>query len=266
MSNNEENIVVNLKSDEEHETVRNLSSEEKRKVKYVKGKLIKELGIEIEAENKRIEEQQKAEAQKQANNADSQTAIKKEDLQQIIQKEQEIKQKENDSIVQSATERYSSFLKQYANKEDNTLENLATYGKYDSELDFKLNSNIKKVRFPMRKQTKIAVSLLFAFLMVAAGVFLGFWLYEPPAEIVLTQINLSQPTKNNYYIVDNVFVGDTINYSHIFMNCEYSDGSTSKLELTNSEITKEVTTTGKVENQEFIQSSIMRNMIDSCTI
>lgn len=254
MSNNDEHIVVNLKSEDEHESVRNLSSAEKRKVNNVKEKLIKELGMEIAAENERIEAiEQQAKAEKQNNETGVQT-IKKEGLQEIIQKEQEIRKKENESIVQSATERYSSFLKQYANKDDNTLENLATYGKYDSELDFKLNNNVKKVRFPMRKQAKIALSCIFALVIIATGVFLGFWLYEPPAEVVLTNIMLSQPTKNNYYVVDNVYVGDTINYSFIYMNCEYSDGSTSQLELTNSEITKEVTTAGKLEDNVFISS------------
>ena len=35
MSNNDEHIVVNLKSEDEHESVRNLSSAEKRKVNNV---------------------------------------------------------------------------------------------------------------------------------------------------------------------------------------------------------------------------------------
>ena len=62
MKKNEE-IVVNLKTEEEHESVRNLSDADKKNVDRIKEKLRAELGIEILKEMERQEQLEKAKEQ-----------------------------------------------------------------------------------------------------------------------------------------------------------------------------------------------------------
>ncbi len=265
----DEKIVVNLKTEEEDESVQNLSQEEKDKVGKIKEKLREELGIEIQKEIERLE---KLELEKQAKEKASQNVPepvvekpvetkeklveteeqkKAEQIKKIVQKEQDLKVKQEADVERTSQQKYSSFLKQYSKKDD-TVENLVTYGKYDSELDFRINRNIKKVRFPMPKHIKILLSCIVFLVVVLASVSLAIVLYDAPQEIILTKISLTQPTSSSYYLVNNVYVGDSVNYSNIYINCEYSDGSTKQVALASNMVDTSAATI--ISNGVFIES------------
>lgn len=324
MKNNEE-IIVNLKTEEEHESVRNLSDADKKNVDKIKEKLRAELGIEILKEMERQEQLEKAkEEQKQAAQVkqpsqQEQSSVEKPKVERVnlseIRAEKEhiapqqaqqqpkatvkpasskqasqvvtadkpvnedknftsekleervnssktkstevIKQPANNtqkrysiSAEQLAKQRYSQFMEQYSKKEE--IVDVATVGKYDSELDFQLNRKIKKVRFPLPKYAKILLCCLVVLVLAASGVGLATYFYEAPPEILLTKVTMSQPQSDNYYIVNNVFVGDKLNCSNIYLNCEYSDGSTQEVALTRDMI--KVATTKVNSNDIFTEA------------
>lgn len=344
MKKNEE-IVVNLKTEEEHESVRNLSDADKKNVDRIKEKLRAELGIEILKEMERQEQLEKAKeqqsqqasqpAQHQQSQAREQTAesttakpkvervnlaeikaekehIVPQQKQQVTQPAQHkptqpqqpkasvkpassqqasqvvtgakpvnedknftpeklnervnssktkstevIKQPANNtqkrysiSAEQLAKKRYSQFMEQYSKKEE--IVDVASVGKYDSELDFQLNRKIKKVRFPLPKYAKILLCCLAVLILAASGFGIAKYLYKEPPEILLTKVTMSQPISNDYYVVNNVYVGDKLNCSNIYLNCEYSDGSVQEVALTRDMI--KVATTKVNSNDIFTEA------------
>lgn len=230
MGKNEE-IIVDLNS-QDNDSSRNLSDAEKKKVDKIKEKLKAELGLEI---LKELERQ----------------GLKPEDEpEQQEDKTKEIDKKTIEDPVKKAQERYSRFMKQYSNTDE--VVDVSSAGKYDSDLDFQLNRKIKKVRFPLTKYSKILLSCLAVILVASLAIALPLALKQEAPEILLTKITLSQPKSGSYYLVNNVYVGDTLNCDNIYLNCTYSDGSNQEIELTRDMIN--VATTKINSNDTFIES------------
>lgn len=226
----DEEIIVDFNS-KENDSARNLSDAEKQKVENIKEKLKAELGLEI---LKELERQ----------------GLKPEEETQPKTQAEQIEEKPKEDPVKKAQERYAKFMQQYSNSDE--VVDVSSAGKYDSDLDFQLNQKIKKVRFPMPKPLKILVCCLA--LILVAGLSIGLLLYfkEDAPQILLTNVTLSQPKNGSYYLVNNVYVGDTLNCDSIYLNCEYSDGSYKEVELNRDMIN--VATTKINSSDVFIES------------
>ena len=151
---------------------------------------------------------------------------------------------------------YDAFMKQFGKKSDKT-ESASVLGKYDSDLDFRLNRKIRKVHLPLLKKTKIIISAVAGAFVVVFATLLGVLLYKPTAPVVLSSIALSQPvveetvgTKVNkyYYVYDN-HVGETLSYDNVYINCEYSNGSKTKVSVDSAMAT--VISSNMVKNGKF---------------
>lgn len=130
------------------------------------------------------------------------------------------------------SQKYQDFLERYEVKVREIVEK--PVAKYNSELDFRLNQRIKKVRFPKTKTQKllIAVAIFMSVIAVALGLIFGLKDNTPP--VVLSNISLSQPMSDNIYQVTGVYVGDELSCKNIDLICEYSDGTTQKKAITNN--------------------------------
>ena len=259
---NDEKIVLNLEQDNE-ETIKNLPKEKQEKVKKVEDKLREALGVEIEKELARqealeepepepvVEEEPEEKSEKEKLSERMSQSL--EEAKKVVPKPEPPKPEPPKPSPESEKQRLSRFMEKHTKKEENV--DIGTFGKYDSDLDFRLNQNIKKVRFPMSKQLKILLSCLAVVLLAGIGTFLGIYLYEEPPAIVLTKVALSQER------VTNVYVNDNLNVDYIYLNCEYSDGTTKRLPVSKDMLT--VNTTSAVQydtatgNTKFINSGMV---------
>ena len=223
-----EEIIVDLKSKEENDAVSNLSKEEQDKIKVISDKLREELGIDEEQAKEKREQLQKEQQEKQQEQA----------------QEQESKDDKDN---------YSGFIKKYSKKEE-SAESMSA-GKYDSDLDFKINRKIKRVFLPLPKRTKIILSAVAGVVFIGLVAAVAVALYKPPVPVTLASVAITQPTKitdgKTYYLVRNVNVGDAVSYENIFLDCKYSDGSIKKIPI-NSSMTK-LLTNGAVVAGKFVQ-------------
>lgn len=102
-------------------------------------------------------------------------------------------------------------------------------GEYKKNLDFTINTSVKRFKVkPPKKPFIIAASVL-AFLMVVAGVITYLVLNRPPEPIVLDSIRVSQTTTYQY-------VGEELDLRGVYLTEIYSDGSTNKVQATTSMI------------------------------
>lgn len=164
---------------------------------------------------------------------------------------------DNNSIT--GDEKYQDFLERYETSKSAIKEK--TVAKYNSELDFMLNKKIKKVSFPKTKTQKLIITIIVCVCVLTATLGLIFGLQDRTPPIILSNISISQPIDNNVYQVSDVYVGDKLNYSNIYLICKYSDGSVKHAEIkrnmmtTNSPIFDNNTDTFTASgNVEFIVS------------
>lgn len=246
---NEEKIVVNLEKNDD-ESVNQLPEEEQIKYRKLQKKLREELGLSDDEKSKALIDPVMQDIIEDASH-DKESEEFEKNKQSLEDRINESKQKELGEAVNKAQDKYSAFIKNYSKKDD--LSELTTFGKYDSDLDFRLNRKIKKIRFPMPKKVKILLTCLAAVLLIATGVILPFALYKEPPEILLTKLTCTQPLDSEkvYYLVSNVFVGDSLAYDNIYLNCEYSDGHTEKISLQDTMVTH---VTGNVTDGVFTDS------------
>ncbi len=132
------------------------------------------------------------------------------------------------------TDNYEQFFKQYSRKDD---DDSSSYGKYDSDLDFKLNRKLKKVKLPLQKKYKALIGIMSVVVLICACIGLGLGLYKKPQEILLTNISITQPKLNGTFVVDGKYVNDYISYDNIYIICNYSDGKVKKVLLTKDMVT-----------------------------
>lgn len=148
-------------------------------------------------------------------------------------------------------QKYQDFLDRYEVKPQDIV--AKPIARYNSELDFQINRKIKKVHYPKTKTQKLIITIAICACVVLATLGLVFGLQDHTPPVTLARITLSQPIKNNVYQVGNVYVNDELNYSNIFLICEYSDGSIQKKELTRNMLS---TSSTKFDNQsnKFVES------------
>ena len=132
------------------------------------------------------------------------------------------------------------FFEKYQKKTESTID-ISSYGKYDSDLDFKLNRKIKKIRLPMPKGIKALVASIVMVVLAASVVGIALWLYKPPEKVELTRASIAQN-------VSGVYVGDKLSYDNLYIDCEYSDGSTKRIPISSSMVTS---VDGNVQNGIF---------------
>lgn len=150
---------------------------------------------------------------------------------------------------------YESFMKQFGKKTEK--ETVSSSGKYDSDLDFKLNRKIRRVYLPLPKKAKIAIISVASGLAVVFATLLGVLLYKSQEPVTLSSIALSQPAVEEtvsgkiltYYYVQDAHVGDTLTYDNIYLQCEYSDGN--KVLVPVSASMAKVVSSNKVQNGKF---------------
>ena len=127
-------------------------------------------------------------------------------------------------------------------------------GKYDSDLDFKINRKIKRVYLPLPKKTKIILSSVAGVIFAGLVAMVAVLLYKPPVPVTLSSVAITQPmdATKRYYVVGNVYVGDKVSFDNIYLNCKYSDGSTKRVEINSAMATLE--TSGGVQSGKFVKS------------
>lgn len=225
---NSEEIIVDLKKKEDNKSISNLPKEEQDKIRVISDKLREELGIE-------------------------ETQGKPKTIEQIVEEKKQEKEEQQET-QQTEEEKYSGFMKKYSKKDE--AYDSASAGKYDSDLDFKLNRKIKKVYLPLPKKTKLILCAVAGALFVGLIASVAVALYKPPVPVTLSSVAITQPTKvadgKTYYLVKNVNVGDTVSYDNIYMVCKYSDGSTKKVEIKSSMAT--LLSRGSVQNGKFVEA------------
>ena len=214
-----EEIIVDLKSKDENAAVSNLSKDEQDKIKVISDKLREELGIDEDAANGTQQTEQEANQQ----------------TEQLSEKDV-----------------FSGFIKKYSKKDEN-IESMSA-GKYDSDLDFKINRKIKRVHLPLPKKTKIILSAVAGVVAVGLISAVAVMLYKPPVPVTLSSVAITQPldVTKRYYVVSNVNVGDKVNFANIYLNCKYSDGSTKRIKITSSMAT--LATNSGVQNGRFVKT------------
>ncbi len=210
MKKDKDDIVVDLSAADE--SLKNLSKEDQAQMKKLSEQIKKELNEE--------EKQRKVSAR----------MLKKREEKAATQ-ESVVKDERPDEY----TGNYSEFLKQYSKNETADFGKL---GKYDSDLDFKLNRKMRKVHLPMPKKRKILISSLVGVAAVILIVVLAVLLYKPPAAITITSMALTQPNQDGIYVVEGNYTGDKMSLDYIYVVCRYSDGSTKKIPLSKAMITR----------------------------
>lgn len=217
MKKDNEEIVVNLDSREESASVRKLTKEEQEQIL----KLQEEIKETLTKEEK---EKRLAEHKGMSDDID---------------------------IDEVFTDNYEKFFKQYSKRDE---PDSGSAGKYNSDLDFKLNRKMRKVHLPLPKKIKALIWSLSAVGAVIIGVTLGLLLYKPPAEITLTSVAISQPKNvRGQYLVDGGYVGDKLSYDNIYLICTYSDGSVKKVPVTEDMVTK---VSGRVSRGQFVNGDV----------
>ena len=221
MKKDNEEIIVNLDSKEESASVRKLSKEEQEQIL----KLQEEIKETLTKEEK---EKRLAEHKSMSDDID---------------------------IDEVFTDNYEKFFKQYSKRDE---PDSGSAGKYNSDLDFKLNRKMRKVHLPLPKKIKALVWSLTAIGVIMIGVALGFVLYKPPAQVTLTSVAISQQKNiRGQYLVDNVYVGDKLSYDNIYLICTYSDGSVKKVPITQDMVTKvsgKVNARGQFTNGDVVST------------
>lgn len=213
----DDGIVVDLKDKNDQEEVKKLPKDEQDKIKVLSAKLRKELGINDQVEQKK-------------------------DIAELVEEKKAAEEQKEPADI------YSGFMKKYSKKED--MEN-SSFGKYDSDLDFKINRKIKRVFLPLPKKTKILLSAAAGVLAVGMIAAVAVALYKPPVPITLSSIAISQPLDNKFYYVENAYVGDKVRFDNIYLNCTYSDGKTKKVEILPSMTT--LVSTDVVSQNKFVK-------------
>ena len=104
-------------------------------------------------------------------------------------------------------------------------------GDYRKNLDFSINTSIKRFRVkPPKKPIIIAVASVLAFLLVV-GVVSYFIINRPAPPVVMSSVSLSQTYTYQY-------VGDELDIRGLYANCKYSDGSIRKVKITEEMISR----------------------------
>lgn len=142
----------------------------------------------------------------------------------------------DENTQEEHTDNYEAFFKQYSKKDDSL--DSGNFGKYDSDLDFKLNRKIKRIRLPLPKKLKVLLASLAVLIVVGSCIGLGFGLYKKPQQVYITAIAITQPMEGNEYIVSGKFVGDKLSYDHIYLLCTYSNGEVKRVPISSSMVTK----------------------------
>lgn len=159
--------------------------------------------------------------------------------------------KQNDAPEYLQSPKYQDFLDRYEIKSREIVEK--PVARYNSELDFRLNQRIKKVRFPKTKTQKmlIAIAVCVCIILASVGLALGLQDRTPPVELI--NVSLSQPVSNNVYQVNGIYVGDQLNCKNIDLICKYSDGSIIKKNITN-DMLKSTSTKFNQDSNSFTES------------
>lgn len=205
-----------------------------------------ELQVEEEREeNKALEEIKKAASQDDliAPEESLPDSITDEDIEEHFQAQEEENQKrqeeEDSSEYTGMTEEEIALAKERKRKLQelkaryNTKENAqaGNEGDYRKNLDFSLNTSIKRFRVkPPKKPIIIAVASILAVFAIAS-VIAYFILNKPPEPIVMSSVRLSQAYTYQY-------VGDDLDIRGLYAECTYTDGSVRNVKLTEEMITR----------------------------
>lgn len=132
--------------------------------------------------------------------------------------EQESYEGMTEEEIADAKERKKKFneLKQRYNLKEQSTD--GEIGDYRKNLDFSVNTSIKRFRVKPPKKPFIISSAILAFLLIVAGLITYFVLNKPPAPVVLTGVKLSQPS------IDQV-VGQKVDLRGVYVTKSYSDDS-----------------------------------------
>ena len=144
---------------------------------------------------------------------------------------------ENDNKKQSQQD-YDALKALFGEKDRNKKEELTltiddfdyTYvGRYIEEFDLMHVKNIKHIRLKNPNAKKIKKALIAASLVcvVGLGTFFGFFMTKQKP-VVMTSVSLSQTASTSNY-----YVGENFNFDGLFVNVQYSNGTTKKVKLTN---------------------------------
>jgi len=166
--------------------------------------------------------------------------ITDEELEQFMQENQSVPEEEEDeddysgmteSEIADFKERKKRLKELKARYNTKEVKSSDDMGDYRKNLDFTINTSIKRFKVkPPKKPFIIAFSILFA-LMAIAGVVAYFILNRPPEPIVISSIKLSQTTTYQY-------VGEEVDVRGMYIYCTYTDGSEKKIEATKDMISR----------------------------
>ena len=150
---------------------------------------------------------------------------------------------------------YSKFYKKYSRKEENV--DTTSFGKYDSDLDFKINKRVRRVHLPLPKKAKILIGAFSGLAAVLIIAVLALVLYKPPVPVYISSVAITQrvDTTERCYVVDKNYLGQKLSYDHIFISCNYSDGSTKRIPITD-DMVHVLTPQGLNSNGEFIGGDV----------
>lgn len=157
---------------------------------------------------------------------------------------------ENDNVKgggEQSQQDYDSLKALFGDKGKNKKQELTltiddfdyTYvGQYLEEYDLMHLKNIKRVRLQRKKNKKLrkAMLIISIVLIVGLGGFLAYF-FTRETPVYLKNVTLSQ-TSHDYY------VNEIFDYTGIYINLEYSDGTVKRIKLTSDYL---VDATGKVE-------------------
>lgn len=98
-------------------------------------------------------------------------------------------------------------------------------GEYKKNLDFSVNTSIKRFKLKPPKKPFIIAGLSVLGAAIIAIIIVAIVFTRPPAPVTLASINISQEYTNQY-------VGESVDIRGLYINCTYSDGSTKKIKVT----------------------------------
>jgi len=149
----------------------------------------------------------------------------------LLKAEEESYEGLTEEEIKEAKERKLKFieLQRRYNTKDNV--NPKDMGDYQKILDFSTARNLKKFKVKPPKALFKILACVFAFLVVALGISCYFILNKPEEAILLNKLSLSQ---------DKTYqkTGEKLDLRGLYLYCEYSNGSTKTLKVTEKLISK----------------------------
>ncbi|MBQ8468668.1 MAG: hypothetical protein IJ542_02810 [Clostridia bacterium] len=169
-----------------------------------------------------------------------------------LREELGLNEQEEKKEEEEADDYYSRFYKKYSKKEENV--DTTSFGKYDSDLDFKINKKVRRVHLPLPKKTKVLFGALAGVFVIMFAAVLGVVLYKPPVPVYISGVAITQrvDSVDGCYVVDDNYLGQKLSYDSVYINCTYSDGSVKKVQIT-EDMTK-ILTSGAINSRgEFVR-------------